>query len=70
MNGIATARPACTLGSWVAIQQKSSSRGSPQCSTTKFRSVKSDGDVVDVGDVEGVAVQRPDGRALVDVDVA
>ena len=36
----------------------------------KFRSVKSDGDVVDVGDVEGVAVQRPDGRALVDVDVA
>ncbi len=41
MNGIATARPACTLGSCVAIQQKSSSRGSPQCSTTKFRSVKS-----------------------------
>ena len=28
------------------------------------------GHVVDVGDVEGVAVQRPDGRALVDVDVA
>ena len=27
-------------------------------------------DVVDVGDVEGVAIQRPDGRALVDVDVA
>jgi hypothetical protein len=25
--------------------------------------------VVDVGDVEGVLVQRPDGRALVDVDV-
>ena len=41
MNGIATARPACTLGSWVAIQQKSSSRGRPQCSTTKVRSVKS-----------------------------
>jgi hypothetical protein len=41
MNGMATARPAYTLGSWVAIQQKSSSRGSPQCSTTKFRSVKS-----------------------------
>ena len=27
-------------------------------------------DVVDVGDVERIAVQRPDGRALVDVDVA
>lgn len=27
------------------------------------------GDVVDVGDVEGVAVQRPDRRTLVDVDV-
>jgi hypothetical protein len=26
-------------------------------------------DVVDVGDVEGVLVQRPDRRALVDVDV-
>ena len=42
MNGIATARPACTFGSCVAIQQKSSSRGSPQCSTMKFRSVKSE----------------------------
>ena len=41
MNGIATARPPWTLGSWVAIQQKSSSRGRPTCSTMKLRSVKS-----------------------------
>jgi hypothetical protein len=39
MNGIATARPPYTLGSWVAIQQKSSSRGRPTCSTMKFSSV-------------------------------
>src|SRR2546427_132050 len=29
MNGIATASPAYTFGSWVAIQQKSSRRGLP-----------------------------------------
>ena len=70
MNGIATARPACTFGSCVAIQQKSSRRGRPQCSTMKFRSVKSGGDMVDVGHVERIAVQRPDRRAFVHVDVA
>ena len=41
MKGIATARPAWTLVSWVAIQQKSSRRGRPQCSTTKLRPWKS-----------------------------
>ena len=35
----------------------------------KFSSWKSRRRVVDVGHVEGVLVQRPDRRALVDVDV-
>ena len=35
---ITTARPAYTLGSWVAMKQKSSMRGSPTCSTMKFSS--------------------------------
>src|SRR5881409_749789 len=41
------------------MKQKSSMRGSPTCSTMKLSS----------GYVEGVLVQRPDRRALVDVDV-
>ena len=36
-----TDRPAYTLGSWVAMKQKSSMRGRPTCSTMKLRSGKS-----------------------------
>ena len=58
------------MGSCTAMKQKSSIRGSPTCSTMKFSSVNSVAAAVDVGDVEGVLVERPDRRALVDVDVA
>ncbi len=44
-------------------------RGSPTCSTMKFRLREVRRRVVDVGDVERVLVQRPDRRSLVDVDV-
>src|SRR3954454_23743568 len=52
------------------MKQKSSIRGRPTCSTMKVQPAVVVGrDVVDVGDVEGVLVERPDRRALVDVDV-
>src|SRR3954467_2103857 len=70
MNGIATARPACTLGSCVAIQQKSSRRGRPQMLDDEVQVGEVRGDMIDVGNIEGIAVERPDRRAFMYVDVA
>src|SRR5215208_2771623 len=57
MNGIATARPACTLGQAGMLDDE-----------VQVGEVR--GDMIDVGNIEGIAVERPDRRAFVHVDVA